>query len=111
MEKETEKAPISGLPFMIHLLGWELPREVIIKDGYVYFQVAGESHCSGCQSRIKSIKSIDSPEIRYAYLGSGSFIEHFRGVKMLWAGVPISKDATRSDALAALKKTFKLCFL
>lgn len=111
MQKKTDKAQASESSFWVSLMGWQYDREVRIEDGYAYFQVAGESHCSACQRRIDAIKSLRSSEIRYAYLDDGPQVEHFRGVKMLWAGIPVSQSATKADVIVALRDKLELSIL
>ena len=42
----------------VRLSGWQTGREIVEKDGKLFFEVAESGHCSICASRISHIHSV-----------------------------------------------------
>ena len=90
--------------FWIRLKDWQTAREVRIQDGYAYFEVAEESRCPICQSRIAQIRSLDRNDIRYAYL----YNRHPSDGPTLWAGIRVHYRAGHMNIINQLRNKLGL---
>jgi len=90
--------------FYVSLSGWQTGREVKIQNGYAYFEVAEEGHCSICRSRIAHIRSLGRDDVRYAYLGN----RYPSDGSTLWAGIPISEGLSQAEIINELREKLKL---
>lgn len=95
------------LSFFVALSGWQTGRQVKVQNGYAYFEVAEEGHCSICRSRINHIESLGLPDIKYAYLGD----RYPSDGRTLWAGIPVKEGATQPEVIKELRERLKLPIL
>lgn len=105
-EKLNQK-PMPMWSFWVSLRGWQKGREVRVQEGYAYFEVAEQGHCSICQSRIAHVRSLGRDDIRYAYLND----RYPSDSSTLWAGIPVSEGASQADIIAELRDKLKLPIL
>ncbi len=90
--------------FWVSLSGWQRGREVRVQDGYAYFEVAEQGHCSICAGRIRNISAAAPADVKYDYLHD----RYPSDGRALWAGVPVADDASNEDVIEKLKSSFSL---
>lgn len=90
--------------FWVSLIGWSKSREVKVQDGYAYFEVAEDGHCSICQGRIRTILGLALPDLKTAYLQD----RYPSDGKTLWAGLPVKDGVTKEEVILLLKERLEL---
>ncbi len=96
-------------PFWL-ALGWSKDREVRVQDGFAFFEVAEQGHCSTCASRISSVRSaiersgLPSTDFKSAYLHD----RYPADAKTLWMGVRVDDDFTQEQIVKKLSSALGL---
>lgn len=90
--------------FYVRLHGYQTAREIRIRDGHAFFEVAEEGHCSTCRSRIAHIQTHQTPDTKFAYLHD----RYPSDGKTLRAGLPLPKVATQEKVISLFKTKLQL---
>lgn len=92
----------------VNLRGYQTAREIVEKDGRLYFEVAETGHYSICQSRIEFIREVVNRKklpADYQYLND----RYPRDGRTLWVGLEKTKPEMSAEEIKDLfRENFEL---
>lgn len=96
--------------FWVSLAGWSKGREVRMRNGFAYFEVAEQGHCSICLNRIASVNAtIETSGLPKSNFSSAYLFDRYPSDgKTLWIGVRCDASSTINEVVTKLRLTMGL---